>query len=82
MLKETRRDWLAAMMDGLKLFGMGYSWGGYESLAVPFDPAHYRTATKSRYAGKSCVRLHIGLESVTDLKADLDAGLRRLSGAN
>jgi len=82
VLKETRRDWLAAMMDGLKLFGMGYSWGGYESLAVPFDPAHYRTATKSRYAGKSCVRLHIGLESVTDLKADLDAGLRRLSGAN
>jgi len=82
VLKETRRDWLASMMDGLQLFGMGYSWGGYESLAVPFDPAPYRTASKPKYAGKSCVRLHIGLEAVSDLKADLEAGFRRLSGAN
>ena len=82
VLKERRRDWLASMMDGLQLFGMGYSWGGYESLAVPFDPGQSRTATKSPYAGKSCLRLHIGLEAVSDLKADLEAGFRRLAGAN
>ena len=80
VLKERRRGRLAAMLDGLKLFGMGYSWGGYESLAVPFDPAHYRTATKPRHAGCSCIRLHIGLEAVADLKVDLEAGFRRLAG--
>ena len=81
VLKESRKQRVAAMLDGLKLFGMGYSWGGFESLAVPFDPAHYRSATLHRYAGRMCVRLHIGLEAVVDLKADLEAGFRRLSGS-
>ena len=81
VLKEGRKERVAAMLDGLKLFGMGYSWGGFESLAVPFDPAHYRSATKPRHAGRWCIRLHIGLEAVADLKADLDAGFRRLAGA-
>ena len=72
---------LAAMLDGLKLFGMGYSWGGYESLIVPFDPAHYRSATRSAHAGRTCLRLHIGLEDPADLKSDLEAGFRRLPGA-
>ena len=72
---------LAAMMDGLSLFGMGYSWGGFESLAVPFDPAHYRSATTSAFAGQTCLRLHIGLEDPEDLKADLAAGFVRLAGA-
>lgn len=72
---------VAAMLDGLSLFGMGYSWGGYESLVVPFDPANYRSATKSAYAGRHCLRLHIGLEDVGDLKADLEAGFARLRAA-
>ncbi len=80
VLKSASRPGLAAMLDALKLFGMGYSWGGYESLVVPFDPAHYRTATRSVYAASSCLRLHIGLEDVADLKEDLDAGFARLAG--
>lgn len=81
VLRSASRTGLAAMLDGLKLFGMGYSWGGYESLVVPFDPAHYRTATKPVQAGKSCLRLHIGLEDVEDLKADLAAGFARFAAA-
>ena len=51
---------LAAMLDGLALFGMGYSWGGFESLVVPFDCSTYRTATpmEPRRPG---LRFHIGL---------------------
>jgi cystathionine beta-lyase len=62
-----------AMLDSLKLFGMGFSWGGFESLAIPFDCNDYRTATKWAPGGPT-VRLHIGLENVDDLKADLDRG--------
>jgi cysteine-S-conjugate beta-lyase len=81
VLKSATRPGLGAMLDGLKLFGMGYSWGGYESLVVPFDPAQYRSAAPSVFAGRSCLRLHIGLEDVEDLKADLGAGFARLTGA-
>ena len=62
-----------AMLDTLKLFGMGYSWGGFESLAIPFDGVGYRTATTWAPGGPS-LRLHIGLENVEDLKADLERG--------
>lgn len=68
----------AAMLDGLDLFGLGYSWGGFESLAIPVDPHRYRTATKPAFAGP-LVRLSIGLEDPDDLIADLDAGLRRFA---
>jgi cysteine-S-conjugate beta-lyase len=68
---------LAAMLDGLELFGMGFSWGGFESLIIPFDCASYRTATQWKPAGPA-LRLHIGLEDLDDLKADLDAGFARL----
>ena len=81
VLRSASRSGLAAMLDGLSLFGMGYSWGGYESLVVPFDPAHYRTATQSEFAGRSCLRLHIGLEDVADLKHDLEAGFARFAAA-
>jgi cystathionine beta-lyase len=64
------------LIDGLELFGIGYSWGGYESLAVPADPQRLRTATRWEAEGP-LVRLHIGLEDPDDLIADLDAGLRR-----
>ncbi|MBW6524543.1 cystathionine beta-lyase [Sphingomonas sp. RHCKR47] len=64
----------AALIDTLDHFGIGYSWGGYESLALPVDPARYRTATRPDFAGP-LVRLQIGLEDAGDLIADLDRGL-------
>ncbi|MGZ8401458.1 MAG: cystathionine beta-lyase [Methyloceanibacter sp.] len=79
VLKPVPRTKLAAMVDGLSLFGMGYSWGGFESLILPFDPSAYRTATKWQAEGPA-LRLHAGLEDVEDLKADLEAGFARLTG--
>ena len=70
----------AALIDGLELFGIGYSWGGYESLAVPSDPQRYRSVTRRNYAGP-IVRLQIGLEDADDLIADLAAGLGRFGAA-
>jgi cystathionine beta-lyase len=64
----------AALIDTLDLFGIGYSWGGFESLAIPADPARIRTAAPRDYAGP-LVRLQIGLEDPADLIADLDRGL-------
>ena len=78
VLKPVSHESLAAMLDGLELFGMGYSWGGFESLILPFDPRAYRTATTWQAEGPA-VRLHVGLEDVDDLKADLDAGFARLN---
>ena len=77
VLKPVSRAKLAAMVDGLSLFGMGYSWGGFESLILPFDPKAYRTATTWQAEGPA-LRLHVGLEDVEDLKADLEAGFARL----
>ena len=70
----------AALIDGLAHFGIGYSWGGFESLALPVDPARHRTATRWEAEGPM-VRLHIGLEDPDDLIADLDAGLGRYRAA-
>jgi cystathionine beta-lyase len=68
---------LCAMIDGLELYGIGSSWGGFESLIVPFDPKEMRTATRWPHKGP-CFRIHAGLENVDDLIADLDAGFKRL----
>jgi len=78
VLKEgiTERA-LGAMIDGLELYGIGSSWGGFESLIVPFDPRETRTATKWPHKGP-CFRIHAGLENVEDLIADLEAGFERL----
>lgn len=65
-------------MDDLELFGMGYSWGGYESLIIYADPSSYRTATQWDNTNP-LIRLHIGLESTDDLIADLTAGFDRLN---
>jgi cystathionine beta-lyase len=78
VLKPVAQAKLAAMLDNLSLFGMGYSWGGFESLILPFDPRGYRTATKWEAEGPA-LRLHAGLEDVEDLKADLAAGFARLA---
>jgi cysteine-S-conjugate beta-lyase len=72
---------LAAFLDGLELFGMGYSWGGYESLVVPFDCSTYRTVTKWNPGGNA-LRFQIGLEDVADLQADLAAGFERMKAAS
>ncbi|WP_201860316.1 cystathionine beta-lyase [Microvirga soli] len=77
ILKPCSDRALAAMLDGLALFGMGYSWGGFESLVIPFNCASYRTATRWEPGGHS-LRFHIGLEDLEDLKRDLDAGFTRL----
>jgi cystathionine beta-lyase len=80
VLKPTSRQAVAAFVDGLELFGIGFSWGGYESLALPFDCTPHRSATRWAPEGPT-VRFSIGLEDVDDLKADLDAGLERLTRA-
>ncbi len=69
-----------AFLDQLKLFGMGASWGGYESLATPFDCASFRTATRWSPGGPA-VRLHIGLEDVDDLTGDLERGFAAMVAA-
>lgn len=66
----------AALIDGLVHFGIGYSWGGFESLALPVDPHRYRSATQWKADGLA-IRLNIGLEDPADLIADLQAGLMR-----
>jgi cystathionine beta-lyase len=77
ILKPEPGKNIAAFFDSLALFGMGFSWGGYESLAIPFDCSAYRTATKWAPGGPA-VRLHIGLEDPEDLIEDLSAGLAKL----
>jgi cystathionine beta-lyase len=69
-----------AFLNELSLFGMGASWGGFESLAVPFDCAGIRTATNWAPGGPA-VRLHIGLEDVDDLIGDLERGFAALVSA-
>ncbi|WP_380873397.1 cystathionine beta-lyase [Sphingomonas sp. DBB INV C78] len=66
----------ADLVDNLDHFGIGFSWGGYESLALPVDPRPLRTATGWAAEGP-LVRLHIGLEDPADLIADLRRGLDR-----
>ena len=75
-LKPCSKAALADMLENLELFGMGWSWGGYESLIVPSHP--HRTARRASLQGP-LIRIHAGLESADDLIADLDAGLARLN---
>ncbi|MDP6352806.1 MAG: cystathionine beta-lyase [Alphaproteobacteria bacterium] len=80
VLEPVSKAAVAAMLDGLALFKMGYSWGGYESLIVPTNPAAIRTATQWRAPGPS-LRIHAGLEDPDDLIADLEQGFARLAAA-
>jgi cysteine-S-conjugate beta-lyase len=73
VLKRAPQEAVDALLDAVKLFGMGYSWGGFESLIIPFDCSSYRTATRWAPGGPT-LRLHVGLEDVEDLKADLARG--------
>ena len=78
ILRTNSEPAVAAMLDDLEYFGMGFSWGGFESLIIPVDPRSYRTATKWNAEGQ-LLRLHVGLENLDDLKADLNAGFARLN---
>lgn len=71
---------VAAMLDGLELFAMGFSWGGFESLILPAKPEITRTATQWDAPGP-LLRLHAGLEDADDLIADLERGFARLTAA-
>src|ERR1700737_241409 len=79
-LKPKPQQAVDALLDAVELFGMGYSWGGFESLVIPFDCEAYRTATKWAPSGPT-LRLHIGLENVEDLKADLERGFAAFNPA-
>jgi cystathionine beta-lyase len=70
-LKDADDSTRAGFVDALELFGIGYSWGGFESLALPVDPMR----TVSNPPAPNLVRLHIGLEDPDDLIADLASAL-------
>ncbi|HVH77548.1 MAG TPA: cystathionine beta-lyase [Stellaceae bacterium] len=77
VLRPVAQEAVYAMIDALDLFGIGASWGGFESLIQPNHPERIRTATRWQAEGP-CVRLHIGLEDPEDLIADLAQGFARL----
>ncbi|HEY7765072.1 MAG TPA: cystathionine beta-lyase [Aestuariivirgaceae bacterium] len=77
LLNTRSQEAVAAMLNGLELFGMGYSWGGFESLITPLD-VRWRSSWHDDSLG---LRLHIGLEHPDDLKADLASGFARLNAA-
>ena len=79
-LKPVDEKAVHAFLDALHLFGMGFSWGGYESLVIAFDCASYRTATRWAPGGPT-LRFHIGLEDVDDLIQDIERGFAALAAA-
>ena len=76
-LKPRSEKSLAAMFDHFELFGLGYSWGGFESLIIPAEPIRTASSTKNAPEGH-LIRIHAGLEDEEDLIEDLKAGLERL----
>lgn len=81
LLKPASQNAIAAFLDHLELFGIGYSWGGYESLCIPANPTKARTAVRWAHQG-NLFRLHIGFEDMDDIKADLSAALGRYLAAD
>jgi cysteine-S-conjugate beta-lyase len=80
VFKPVAQTAVNAFLNELRLFGMGASWGGFESLAIPFDCAPIRTATKWTPGGPT-VRIHIGLEDTDDLIGDLERGFAAFAAA-
>jgi cysteine-S-conjugate beta-lyase len=81
VFKPVAQSVVNAFLDELSLFGIGASWGGFESLAIPFDCVSIRTATRWAPGGPT-VRFHIGLESIDDLIGDLERGFAAFAAAN
>ncbi|MFL5338255.1 MAG: cystathionine beta-lyase [Geminicoccaceae bacterium] len=80
VLEPCTKQAVAAMLDHMELFGMGWSWGGYESLLIPTRPETCRTAVPWP-TDSATLRIHVGLEDPGDLIADLEAGFARLRAA-
>lgn len=81
VLKDVGEEQVIMLVDALKHFGIGYSWGGFESLAIAYQPAKLRSA--SQWGSNTwMMRLNIGLEHVDDLIADLDQAFAAMSSAN
>jgi cystathionine beta-lyase len=80
VLQPVPQPAVHAFLNALTLFGLGYSWGGFESLAIPFDCTAMRSATQWAPGGPA-VRFHIGLEDVDDLIADLERGFAAFAAA-
>ena len=78
ILRAVPRERIARMLNGMRLFGMGWSWGGFESLMIPTYPDRARSVTTWQAEGPT-LRLHIGLEDPDDLIADLEDGFARLA---
>jgi cystathionine beta-lyase len=78
VLKPVPERTVAAFMDGLRHFGLGWSWGGFESLIVP---SHITRTIHPFTAEGPVLRIHAGLEDAGDLIADLEKGLERLKRA-
>ncbi|MEO0981758.1 MAG: cystathionine beta-lyase [Pseudomonadota bacterium] len=82
VLKPTSETGLAAFFDGLELFGLGFSWGGFESLAIPARNLRRLPGDWSGASGGELVRFHVGLEDIEDLKDDLARAFERLVRAD
>ena len=80
VLGDYSKEAVAAMLDGLDHYSMGFSWGGVESLILPTDPASSRSTVPWTESGV-CLRIHAGIENIEDLIADLEKGLARLTAA-
>lgn len=80
LLRPASQNAIAAFLDHLELFGIGFSWGGYESLCIPATPERARTAVPWAQNG-NLFRLHIGFEDMNDIRADLSAALGRYLAA-
>lgn len=78
VLKPCSQDAVTALVDHLEFYGLGYSWGGYESLIMFYDPSKMRTATTWDEPGPT-IRIHAGLEDPDDLIADLERGFERFN---
>ncbi|HCX87893.1 MAG TPA: cystathionine beta-lyase [Gammaproteobacteria bacterium] len=79
VLQRKSREAVLAMVNGMELFRIGASWGGFESLMIPVHPEQYRSAT-TWDTSRPTLRIHAGLEDLDDLIADLEAGFARLNG--
>ena len=77
VLQDYSKDAISAMLDGMSLHAMGASWGGFESLILPTNPARIRTATV--WDEGPTIRIHAGLEDPDDLLEDIERGLERLN---
>jgi cystathionine beta-lyase len=80
VLRPVEEPAVHTFLNALKLFGLGVSWGGFESLAIPFDCAPMRSATAWAPGGPA-IRFHVGLEDADDLIRDLERGFAALGSA-